>query len=185
MENHMRTCRTLFLLAVVALTACGGGGGGGGPKVASLEDGAHRKEASTTSTTLDPQAAMLRYAKCMRGQGIDFPDPDADGQVDFRPGPGEQAAGRAAEEACKDVRPTGRELTDKEETELYDNLLALAKCLRQAGFDAPDPTLDASNGVQFLLPGGGTGDNPELEQAVADCRAKNGDEDGPSGLFGG
>jgi hypothetical protein len=182
MEIHMRTSRTLLLLAVVAVTACGGGGAE--PKVASLE-GTRRTATSTTTTTLDPQAAMLRYAKCMRGEGVDFPDPDADGQVAFRPGPGQQAAVRAAEEACKDVRPTGRELTDKEETELYDNLLALAKCLRAAGFDAPDPTLDSSNGVRFLLPGGGSGDNPELEQAVADCRAEHGDEEGPSGMFGG
>ena len=192
-ENHVRTTRSpllvllTVLLAALALTACGGGGGddGDGADVATLEDSTDDEDGgTTTSTTVDLQAQMLAYARCMRGEGIDYPDPGPDGDLRIQVEPGQEAAVRAAEEACKDHRPTGRELSDEEEAEMYDGLLALATCLREAGFDVPDPVI-GPDGLQFLIPGGGSGSNPELDAAVASCRAEGGGDEGPGGLAGG
>ena len=192
-ENHMRTTRSPLLvllaalLAALALTACSGGDGDeDGSEVATLQDGTRDKgEGDTTSTTLDFQAQLLRYARCMRGEGIDYPDPGPDGEMRrVEVEPGQEAALRAAEKACEDVRPRGRELTDDEEAEMYEAFLALAKCLREAGFDVPDPVI-GPDGLKFLIPGGGSGSNPELDAAVQSCRAEGGGDDGPSGLAGG
>jgi hypothetical protein len=70
-----------------AQKACGAPGGGDGP------------------AQIDPKArdAMLAYAKCMRDQGIDMPDPGADGGLELRRGEGpnpESAEFKAADKAC-------------------------------------------------------------------------------------
>ena len=67
------------LLTVLLVAACGGGGGDDG--VASLS-GDGSGDGDATSTTLseeEREEAMLDWAACMRGQGIDMPDPTVDG----------------------------------------------------------------------------------------------------------
>lgn len=60
---------------------------------------------------LDPEVlAQLRaYSKCMREHGVDdFPDPEPKGGIQYQaPPPGTDAEFTAAEEACKDLMPSG------------------------------------------------------------------------------
>lgn len=193
MEIHMRKPPTLFrvpfavAVAVVALTltACGGDGDEDGSDVASLEGNTGDRDTDTTSTTLDPQEAMLAYARCMRGEGVHFPDPGSDGAFPYvRREPSEEAAVRAAAEVCREHLPGGGQISDEENLEMYENFLALAKCLRREGFDVPDPT-NGPDGVKFRIPGGGPDASPELKAAVQACRDEIGHDDGPSGLPGG
>src|SRR5205823_10407657 len=61
--------------------ACSGSGGGPADGVASLKtasqktDGADKKD----QAKLNPDDAMLAFARCMREHGIDMPDPDTGG----------------------------------------------------------------------------------------------------------
>ena len=158
------TKRLLLLLAVVALlaAACGGSGDDG---VATLED------STTTTVTADPPNAivgdeerLMEFAACMRDNGVpDFPDPSVsgDGAVDF----GGFAQFEDFDEdvlndafnACSDnlvglsFAPGG---ADFDFTEIQDTLVEFAACMRDNGFDLPDP--DFSN---FDL-GGGAGSGP-------------------------
>ncbi|WP_369036819.1 hypothetical protein [Streptomyces adonidis] len=110
----MRTNRVLLAVAAsvmaFALTGCGGGDGGskvptaasGGATTASggaaAGDGAGDDVAAYV-------AAQGKYVKCLRDNGIDAPDPDAQGNIDFGGGDNVRALKKdpkfqAASEAC-------------------------------------------------------------------------------------
>lgn len=178
--------RALLVLAVI-LTACGGAAADTGDGVASLEE----STATTTAAeqTTDPEAAAIAFTECMRENGIDMEDAtvDADGNVipgmpsdlperddegdDVRVGElGEEL--RAAFEECGDLlEGTAFGFTPEDQTELQDQLLELAQCLRDQGLDVADP--DLSN-----PPNGGPGEggpfgidfqDPEVQAAMEQC----------------
>ncbi|SEG72972.1 hypothetical protein SAMN04489712_11056 [Thermomonospora echinospora] len=126
---HM-TYRSVFALglaAVLLLSACGGseddapsGGGPGGMTVNTDE--------------------LVEFAECLRGQGIDVPDPK----------PGQNLANWLSEEnraelrdsravaACEDKLPSA--VKDRmKDPELQNRLLRFAQCMRDNGVDMPDP----------------------------------------------
>jgi hypothetical protein len=91
---------TLMLALMLTVAACGGDEGHG---VASLGDG---DQTTTSPGGGDPQQAALAYARCMRQQGIDIPDPMPDGGIDER-GIGVDPDGpkfKAAEQACQQYK---------------------------------------------------------------------------------
>jgi hypothetical protein len=64
---------------------------------------------SETASTTDPQQALIKFAQCMRDNGVpDFPDPDSEGR--FR-GVGHERQDdpkfQAAFEACQEKLPGG------------------------------------------------------------------------------
>ena len=139
--------------AFVLLAACGGGGGGSGDDdVATLAEEAGAD--ATTSTTIDFEEAMLAFAECMRDNGADFPDPGPNGEVEVRVEQSEEATWSAAEAECEDLRPEMAPLTEDQRTEITDQLLAQAACMREHGWDMPDPEIitPADGGVQFRFP---------------------------------
>lgn len=116
----------------------------------------------------------LKFAKCMRDEGIDMPDPQQQaggGIVQKLGGPGQrldQAKVEAAQKQCQhfmDAGGGGRQGGDpKEEAEHRDALLAYAKCMRSHGVPMKDPKF-SGNKVEMSI-GGGPGDsgpkvNPE------------------------
>jgi hypothetical protein len=142
----------------LALTAGGGGGGdgsGGGGSAGEPTSG---------------QDAALEYAACMRENGVeDFPDPEGDGGFgegglapeDMSPqerGTYEEAAG-----TCEAIRgDTGEEggepLGGEEVAERQDAALAMARCMRDRGWDMPDPEVSEDGsigirGIEMLEPG--------------------------------
>jgi hypothetical protein len=184
--------RTLLLaaaaLTLLATVASGCGSSGSEDEgVAAIDtdtsssaDGA----ASTTpqQTDEDPQEAALKWARCMRENGVDVPDPQFDssgrGRVEFRAG-SRAAAGnedefRKATEKCG--TPFGNagppQLSDEERQELQDSLLEFAQCMREHGIDMPDPKLGSGGGVFSIGPGGGGGidlDDPDFRKAQEAC----------------
>ena len=156
--------KTRLLLAAVAATAslaaCGGG-----EEPASSGDS---KEAKN-------RKAMLDFARCMRENGVDMPDPQFEGgRVTMRAGsPGMNPDKmRAAEEACAKYRDAVKppEMSEAQSAEFKKQALAHSRCMRENGIDMPDPTFDENGGAQMRI---GPGLNPEsdkFKQAQKACR---------------
>lgn len=128
----------------------------------------------------------LDFVQCMRDNGVDMADPtvDADGSVNLTPpgGPGgddiDEDVGQAAFDACSDRLEGASFLpSDDDLTDIEDQLLEVAQCLRDEGIDVDDP--DLSGGIAGT-PGGPFGpdfdpDDPATAAAIDVC----------SGLFTG
>ncbi len=168
-----------WLLALMAasllLTACSGTTSAAA-EVASLDDitAADEGDQSEAETPVDTEAALLAMAQCMRDEGVDVSDPevDADGNV-LPPRPTDtenldREALRSARETCSEYLE-GVELgfRDVDVTELEDNLLEYATCMRDNGFDMPDPDL---SGVG-TGPGQGGGIFGQIDQSDPDFAA--------------
>jgi hypothetical protein len=122
--------------------------------------------------------AALKYASCMREQGIDMPDPGADGRSLMKVGGDSGISPEAferAEKACeqyqRDIRP---ELTEEQQEEFKESALAHARCMREHGIDMPDPTFGAEGEakIQFRARRGSSDlnpDNPKFKAAQEAC----------------
>ncbi|MCC6832360.1 MAG: hypothetical protein IT200_13520 [Thermoleophilia bacterium] len=171
-------CVAFAGLALVA-AGCGGDDAQG---VARAEDAA----ASTTGTTgtstvsqADRDEALLKFAKCMREQGVDYPDPQPDENGNLRPqrpdatGTGDRAEFQTAQEACRQYLEAARpQLTDEQRQEREDQLLAFSKCMREEGVeDFPDPSADTGPGAfrDAIDP-----DDPATQKALETCQERVG-----------
>jgi hypothetical protein len=175
-----------------ALAACGGSSGGG--RVASLggDDATGTTSGAAASASKDPQQAALDFARCMRGQGIDMPDPQVDDQgrvrVRIGAGGGPGAGGarpdpkklEAAQKACGGLFGGG-DGSRQVDPEARDAMVDFARCMRGQGIDMPDPSGDG------LLLRRGDGPDPasaEFQAAEKACNhhlAKLRRPDGESG----
>jgi hypothetical protein len=142
----------LLALAALGLAACG-------------ED--TPSAAGSADAKAEMREAELKFASCMRDNGVNMPDPSAEGgkQV-FKVGGDSgispekfETATKACEKYRKDIRP---QLTEEEQQEFKEQALAHARCMREHGIDFPDPTFDAEGGARVRL-GSDSGDklNPE------------------------
>lgn len=172
--------RMLLLPAVLALvaTACGGSAGAD-DGVASLDDTAALDAAPVTSApAVSQEEALLAFTACLRDQGIDVPDPtmDADGNLrlarpNTAPGdPGfDRETFRAAREACAEhLEDVTLGFRGEDRTEIEDQLLEFAACMRDNGYDMPDPDFNATG-----QGGGPFGPidrrDPEFQAAAEQC----------------
>lgn len=139
--------------------------------------GAENQETPTEPAADRNQQAMLDYARCMRENGIDMPDPKFEGgRVQMAlGGPGQKIDPdklRVAEKACakyqEAIEPP--ELSDEEQAEFKEAALEHARCMRDNGVpDFPDPQFDENGGAQIRI---GKGLNPEsatFQQAQKAC----------------
>jgi hypothetical protein len=154
----------------LALTACGS------------------DEPAAADRRSEARDAMLAYAKCMRDNGVDMPDPQFDGGRVMQRGPDEKVPREKlhkAEEACREhmekVEPP--ELSDEQQQEMKDAALAHARCMREQGIENfPDPTFDEDGGAQIRI-GPGTGldpEDPDFQAAEEACREELPDLGEPS-----
>jgi hypothetical protein len=124
--------------------------------------------------------AGLKFARCMRENGIDMPDPQASGTGG--PGEGEDTLGhidpsdpgfKQAEQACSKylqgglgVQPTKDGLKKPgDDPEAEAALLKVARCMREQGIDFPDPRNGAVNFPDSFDP-----DDPAFKQAQEKCK---------------
>ena len=196
----------LILLAAGLATgaACGGSGSGSDDGVASIKT-ASDKSSDADSDAKDkektdkknPEDAMLEFARCMRENGVDMPDPDTSGGpgvVTFKAS-GSASAGtkidadgdtfQKAHEACKDlmgdVGPIN--MTPEQQQEMQDQALAFSRCMREHGVNMPDPTF-GGEGQMMMTIGDGQGidpTDPKFEEAQQAC----GSAFGPAGAKAG
>ena len=121
--------------AALALAACGGDGGGG------------ERSASPQQRAQD---AALKFARCMRENGVDVPDPQVgdNGMVMVAPGEGQgpdpsDPKVRAATEKCGKHLDVGGEAQDQRlSPEQRDAFVAYARCMREEGVNVPDPSAE-------------------------------------------
>lgn len=192
--------RILAVVAVLALAAaaCGSGGSGGdGVGIASLQ-GAGSTVAPSEDPELDAEESILALTECLREEGLAIPDPEFDDQGNFRLRSlvdlGEAAEVidpddlRAGFEACSHHLDGVAQLVQSiDRTDLEDRMYRYASCMREHGFDMPDPDFD------FGPPGEGGGQaqgpfgdidthDPAFEEANDACMGVFGETIGPGGF---
>ena len=165
----MRTRHAVLSLALLmALTACGSNGDDG-DGVASLGGTPTAGVTSQEPDREDVEEQALKFAQCMRDQGVDMPDPEIDGgrisqRINAKPGQDVQAA----QEACKEYAPSGP-AGGKLDQEARDRMLEHAQCMRDNGVEKfPDPNPDEAG---IRIDGQIAGD-PDFEKAQKACEAK-------------
>lgn len=97
----------------------------------------------------DEKGDMVKFAQCMRDNGVDMPDPKEDGSggVMLEAVPGGEAGSadmekmNAANEACKKHLPNGGEFKPPSPEE-QDKMRQQAKCMRDRGYNWPDPKFE-------------------------------------------
>lgn len=171
----------LALTLAVGLTGCGSGdgGGGGGDGVASADGGEKDKAAASSEPSLSRDEMAVKFAECMRENGIDMEDP--------KPGKGvmlkvdkRTAKGKLDEalEACREYNPqgeAGEKGGDPEKPQEF------AECMRKNGVeDFPDP----EPGQRGIRMDGKTQEDPDAKAAAEKCQ-KSVFSGGPKGKGGG
>lgn len=162
----------LLVLGLVA-AACSGEDSEGVASLAAAEDPAQvasdvQNADQDDDASVDQEQAMLDFAACMRDNGVEIEDPtvDADGNVQFGGlrgatdvGEVDREARRAAMQVCGENLEgfaLGRRGGDLDPTEMQDTLVEYAACIRDNGYDMPDPDFsNAGPGAEEPGQGGG------------------------------
>jgi len=121
----------------------------------------------------EPADQQRAYTRCMREHGIDMPDsvpePQGTGPQMATAVPIDLAAWTAAHEACRQHLPNGGEAT-KPDAEALEKLRKHAKCMRDLGFNYPDP--DADGNIPPIAGGEPAPGGKSLFEAENECRAQ-------------
>ena len=131
-----------LLFFVVVFTACTIGG--------EESQGVVTIDSTTQTTIVDEETTfeegVLKFAQCMREEGINFPDPtfDIDGNPEFDNLEIEnEEEFETAFESCEDILrnalPEQFDLDPEVEAALVDASLEFSQCMRDQGIDFPDP----------------------------------------------
>src|SRR5262245_3487028 len=180
----MRRSSTLLCVPVLALVlgvAAACGSGQSSPDIATAGNGA----AANPTPSLSHDQMVLNFVKCMREQGIDMPDPQPGPKGLAIPevsgpdkdDPGFVAAmekGAVALKACEAHAPSGYYGDGQPTREGLETGLKFAKCMRDRGFDVPDPGAeqdsgrDPRNDSQNQQP-----DTPQFIAAMGECRQES------------
>ena len=167
-----RSAAAAFVVALltVTLSACAPDDA---PDVASAGDGkgktgqAEDKKSYEDMTDAERDDMARQFASCMRDNGVDMPDPDADGGLSAAAGTVEAGSTDemdAAFDACREFMPNGGEPM-KTTPEDLEAQRAFAKCMREHGIDMPDP--DPNGGM--TLAGEAPEDLDAFDAALAAC----------------
>ena len=184
--------RLLVAAALVILlgmtAACGDSGNGDDAALPDAAGASSSPSASDEETDLDPEDAMLKFAQCMRDHGVDVPDPGQGGGIRVDGNGLSKEQMEAAENACQkwmdmaEPEDGGHELTEEEKQQFLD----MAACMRERGYNFPDPTFDGGRVTQKMesRPGddGPDPDDPTFQKDTEECSAAAGLE--PPGSSG-
>jgi hypothetical protein len=167
------------VLAATLLSACGSDEKD--PGVASLQSATSSPSASASGKAKDSEAELLKYVECLRGQGLDVPDPTVDAEGNLAIGGGGNGGPpnidpdklAAAQKVCGDV-PAGAlgGGTDLNSPEFQDAAVKFAACMREEGIDVPDPDFSKGSvqGMTGLFKNVDRND-PKVEAATRKCRS--------------
>jgi hypothetical protein len=163
--------------ASLAVAACGGG------------NGATPTKGSTGSRGVDAKTkkALLNFAKCMREHGVDMPDPkfEGGGGVSMTRRDSNPDTARAAEKACQhfqdEVKPPP--MSEAQQAQARKAALANSKCMRDHGFNMPDPQFGADGRMTMKIDksSGLDPNDPKFQEASKACQKQS----GMGGIMGG
>ncbi|MEU8137599.1 hypothetical protein [Streptodolium elevatio] len=158
---------------VLTLSACAKDGGGSDKDgdVASLGD-KDKNAGAPPEAAAGEKGDMVKYAQCMRDNGVDMPDPNADGSMMAQAIPAdggpEAAKMETASNACRKWLPNGGEITEKQKAEMRESNLKMAQCLREHGLNVPDPDPDGRMALDL------GSDQAKADEAMKACGQKGG-----------
>lgn len=160
---------TAPLLVALLLAGCAKDDKGNG--VASAGGPASASAAPSAGPSLSPQEQALKFASCMRDNGVQMEDPevDAEGRVSIKiGGPGMQEPDRAkmeaAQKACEKYAPFGDKGNGKPDPAMEENARKMAQCMRDNGVENfPDP-----DGGRVTIDGS-IADDPDFPAAQEKC----------------
>jgi hypothetical protein len=137
-------------------------------KVASVSGDGKSSSSAPSNTKKDgefDEQKMLEFAKCMREHGVDMPDPETEeGGVAIRiDGNVDEETMKKADEACRKHLPNGGEMRKPSPEEL-DKMRQQAKCMRDKGYDFPDPDADGGKGMALPMD-----DSEKTQKDMKDC----------------
>jgi hypothetical protein len=140
----MLTKKVLPLLVAAMFLATGCGGGKKDPGVASLGNAAKKSPSASPSASLDPRDAALKFAQCMRQNGINMPDPKADGGITIKADNTEKTKLDQAMKTCQHFMQDSGIGKAAKDPKFHDALVKYAACMRAHGVNMPDPNADGS-----------------------------------------
>jgi hypothetical protein len=145
-----RTLRPLVALGLAALigvisAGCGSNAASENANAGSTDTAGNSASTGTGNTssaahtTLTAQEKAVKFAECMRGNGVPhFPDPDSKGEYNFGVDVSREVWLKAVD-ACKALKPPGA-LSSKRTPREQSAGLRFAQCVRDHGVkDFPDP----------------------------------------------
>lgn len=162
------TTAALPLLCALILTGCGSDEDGGGD-VASV-GGTSSAPSEGKELSQDERDEMaLKFAQCMRENGVPMDDPEPGRGIQLKVGPGtSQETVQAAMEACREYNPQENG-SAKPNPEREAAVRAFAQCMRDNGVEAfPDPE-PGSPGIRIT---GEVGEDPDFQTAQQACQDK-------------
>ena len=181
------------LLLMTVLAACSGGATPTGVATLQSPGAGETVPSASPSASLDPETARLEFARCMRENGVDLPDPGSGGGGAVAIGGNgiDMEEMQEAMEACQQF--LGDAIGERAEIdpEMQDTMLEFAQCMRDNGIDFPDPDVSGGGGrIQVGGPGGIDPSSDEFQAAQDACQDILGDlgprfEGGPGGGDGG
>ena len=158
-----------LLVPVLFALVTGCGSGDGGSKVASVNSPSPSSSGSRPKgANLDPadEDKLREFAKCMRDNGIDMPDPQGGAMRAIPMGEGVDVDKMTkANDACKKLLPNGGEYKEPSQEE-KDKMREQAKCMREHGIDMPDPDFTGEGKGQTLDL---SDDTKKFEEAAKAC----------------
>ncbi len=123
----------------------------------------------------------LKFARCMRAEGLDFPDPkrDSNGMIRMgrsggqRPDPNDPRQQAAQEECGRHLEEGGGPAPDAaQQAKFQDAFLEYARCMRREGVNIPDPKPgEGGGGIVFRVgdPNAPDPDSPRYKAADRTC----------------
>lgn len=166
---HRRHRALLVTVPLLALALAGCARGGDTSDGVATAGGEQNAVPQANQVSADPEERGRQFAECMRGEGVDMPDPEtqADGKRVLRVGGTDQEIDKdklnAAMEKCRKYLPNGGEPRTPSPEEL-EKMRKFAQCMRDNGVpDFPDP--DPAQGG-FLMRKDGAGGAPKDDEAT-------------------
>ena len=171
---------SLLLVFGLVTSACSTGGADGA--VASLDaDADDTSVQSAESESIPGEESVLAFTACLRVEGLDIDDPDIDAEGNLV-APSMHAiaaetldipAVHSAFDACRGLLDNvAFGLSSEDLTGREDELLAFAVCMRENGYDMPDPNF-SGDGHSGAGPFGDAidTDDPDFQAAANSCGA--------------
>lgn len=185
--THTLTLRRLLSVVfatflIGTLASCGSDDGDSGsdlPDAAGASSDAADTDDESDTEDISQEDAMLKFTECMREQGVDMPDPE--------PGGGMRMSGEglseeqmdAAHEACQKwmdlAMPEDGEAPEMS-PEDKQAMLDMAQCMRDRGYDFPDPQFDGGRITQRIDKGeeGIDPEDPAFRADIDECHEESG-----------
>ncbi len=170
--QRIRSLTFATCLVAAALAGCGGGDESDDQPRTPAGGSSGGVTARGGQALIDAQAAM---ARCMRRQGIDFPDPGAGRGIEFDPAKQgiDRRRLRAAEGKCarhrRAIAEAAPRLSAGEQQQARDLTLRYARCMREHGASVPDPRAGGEGGGTAVEVPAGAKSDPAFQRAARKC----------------